>query len=408
MGNRVKGRTKRKSVKAAVHSGMSAKRKLSRMGKVQKRDHSGLDATFVGRAKALKMLQVSLKDFRRLCILKGVYPREPRGRAPRNKKGQVFYHIKDVRALAHEPLLDQFREFKSFMKKVRRSANRNEKDEARRKRETLAPTYTLHHLVRERYPRFADALGDLDDALCLVHLFACLPSDGRVRADVTRKAQGLAAAWGAYCAATGSVAKSFVSVKGVYMEADVVVSLFSSRRVSSVAELRGLCPNMEASETSTGTPGTAASTASVQFFSTQKGYWICRGTGKRTMGDLARHIAPKNESDRPRDHCLGMRERSAGALPDTDARAVAVEQHKTAPLPGRGDLSRMVQDETIVEKVLTPLPSRSWSRDARVVQFFRSWAVPLQERWYGPCYLKPPPAHSGARSEEPVFEHASR
>ena len=223
MGNRVKGRAKKKSIKAAVHSGMATHRKLSRMGKVRKKDHAGLDATFIGRARVLKKLQISLKDFRRLCILKGVYPREPRGRAPRNKKGQVFYHIKDVKALAHEPLLDKFREFKSFMKKVRRSANRNEKDEARRK-QPLAPKYTLHHLVRERYPRFADALGDLDDALCLVNLFAFLPSDGRIQARITRKAQQLAASWGAYCATTGSVVKSFISVKGVYMEADIVVS----------------------------------------------------------------------------------------------------------------------------------------------------------------------------------------
>jgi len=222
MGNRVKGRAKKKSIKAAVSSSMSTHRKLSRMGKVQKKNHSGLDATFLGRAKVLKKLQISLKDFRRLCILKGVYPREPRGRAPRNKKGQVFYHIKDVRALAHEPLLDKFREFKSFMKKVRRNANRNEKDEALRKQSTMAPKYTLHHLVRERYPRFADALGDLDDALCLVNLFACLPSDGRVQAGITRKAQRLAAAWGAYCASTGSIVKSFISVKGVYMEAEIM------------------------------------------------------------------------------------------------------------------------------------------------------------------------------------------
>ena len=171
----------------------------------------------------LKKLQISLRDFRRLCILKGVYPRQPK-KAPKNKKGQVFYHIKDVKALAHEPLLDKFREFRAFMKKVRKSANRNEKDEARRK-EPLAPKYTLHHLVRERYPRFADALGDLDDALCLIHLFACLPSDGKIKSGITRKAQQLAASWGAYCSVTGSITKSFISVKGVYLEADIMVSL---------------------------------------------------------------------------------------------------------------------------------------------------------------------------------------
>ena len=119
MGNRVKGKTKPKSVKAASHSGMGSKRKLSRMGKKQKKHHAGVEATFIGRSAALKKLQVTLKDFRRLCILKGVYPREPRGRTPGNKKGQVFYHVKDLRALAHEPLLDQFRQFKAFMKKVR-------------------------------------------------------------------------------------------------------------------------------------------------------------------------------------------------------------------------------------------------------------------------------------------------
>ena len=118
MGNRVKGHPKKKSIKAASHSGMGSKRKLSRMGKKRKKDHSGLDATFIGRASCLKRLQISLKDFRRLCILKGIYPREPRGRAPGNKKGRVYYHIKDVRAIAHEPVLEKFREMRAFMKKV--------------------------------------------------------------------------------------------------------------------------------------------------------------------------------------------------------------------------------------------------------------------------------------------------
>mmetsp|Transcript_38523 Transcript_38523/g.44897 ORF Transcript_38523/g.44897 Transcript_38523/m.44897 type:complete len:688 (-) Transcript_38523:299-2362(-) len=220
MGNRVKGRAKPKSQKAASSSSMGSKRKLSRMGKKQKSNHSGLDATFINRSATLRKLGITLKDFQRLCILKGVYPREPRGRTPNKRKGLVYFHIKDVRALAHEPILEKFREFKAFMKKVRKSAGRNEKDEAARKH-AQAPTYTLHHLVKERYPRFIDALSDLDDALTLVYLFAALPSQGRILSRITHSAKKLSAAWGAYTALTSSITKSFISVKGVYFESAV-------------------------------------------------------------------------------------------------------------------------------------------------------------------------------------------
>lgn len=67
-----------------------------------------------------------------------------------------------------------------------------------------------------------DALGDMDDALTLVHLFAALPADGDIRAKVVNKAKSLAASWSAYCATTSSITKSFISVKGVYVEANVM------------------------------------------------------------------------------------------------------------------------------------------------------------------------------------------
>lgn len=103
---------------------------------------------------------------------------------------------------------------------IRKAAGRNEKDEALRKN-AICPTYTLHHLVRERYPRFVDALSDIDDALTLTYLFAALPGTTSIKTKVINKAKNLASAWGAYCATKACITKSFISVKGVYMEASI-------------------------------------------------------------------------------------------------------------------------------------------------------------------------------------------
>jgi len=59
------GKKKPKSIRTTAK--LSAKRKLSRFGKKQKRGHAGIVSSFMTRTRALKKLQITLRDFR--CVV---------------------------------------------------------------------------------------------------------------------------------------------------------------------------------------------------------------------------------------------------------------------------------------------------------------------------------------------------
>jgi len=174
----------------------------------------------VTRAQALKKLQVPLADFRKLCILKGIYPRDPKKKP--HGLDKTYYHAKDISFLSHEPLLNKFYELKTFMKKFKRLMGRNEKDLAKGA-EDRKPKYSLHHLVRERYNSFEEAVRDLDDAVSMLALFQALSADQKreIPTEAVNEATRLYQEFQLYIIRAQALRKVFASIKGYYFQAEI-------------------------------------------------------------------------------------------------------------------------------------------------------------------------------------------
>lgn len=141
--------------------------------------------------------------------------------------------------MAHEPVLQKLREHKAFAKKLSRALGRGEWSSAKSLEENK-PVYRLDHIIKERYrvqcfstlglahhrpsryPTFIDAVRDIDDALCLISLFASLPSNARLPPSLIENCSRLFAEWQLYIMHTHALRKVFLSIKGVYFQAEVM------------------------------------------------------------------------------------------------------------------------------------------------------------------------------------------
>lgn len=193
------------------------------VSKKKKKYSSGEGAQFMTRKAALKKLQLSLKDFRRICILKGIYPREPRNRK-RAQKGaggiKTLYHTKDIKFLLHEPIIWKLRDLKVYQQKIRKARAMREYKKMRKYFRDY-PEVNIDHIVKERYPTFVDAVRDLDDCLTLCFLFSTFPSLKKVPRDQSLLCRRLTVEFMHAVIAAKALRKVFVSVKGYYYQAEI-------------------------------------------------------------------------------------------------------------------------------------------------------------------------------------------
>lgn len=175
------------------------------------------------RLAALNKLQLSLNDFRRLCILKGIYPREPKNRK-RAQKGnteiKILYHKKDINFLLHEKLVWTLRDMKIMNRRIKYAESINDK-KLKRMRLNKYPELKLDHVVRERYPTFIDAIKDLDDCLTLLFLFSTFPALKSVTRTQTALCRRLTIEFMHYVIHAKALRKVFVSIKGYYFQAEI-------------------------------------------------------------------------------------------------------------------------------------------------------------------------------------------
>ena len=187
-------------------------------GTKTKKETRGYAVDYITRNMALKKLQVSLPDFRQLCILKGVFPRDPKKKV--KGKDKTYYLTKDIVFLSHEPVLQKIRAARAHAKKIVKARSRRETTRLQQLISST-PKYTLDHLVRERYPTFEDALRDLDDGLCTIHLFATLGTSDKIDVERIQDCMRLVREWQAWVGSQRCLQKAFLSIKGCYFQATV-------------------------------------------------------------------------------------------------------------------------------------------------------------------------------------------
>ncbi|KNH01799.1 Pescadillo-like protein [Perkinsela sp. CCAP 1560/4] len=179
---------------------------------------------YLSKSQAKRYLQLDNNEFKRILIFKGIYPRVPKKLLNSQAKGKIYYATKEIKKIHDDPIIEKFREYQTHMKAYKSIEGTGKAAPIPDK-----PSYDLSATILGRYPTFAAALADVNDALSMVFLYAILPP--AIYADTTieghaylttsmhEECKQIAKRWRTLVEKKRALRKGFISIKGYYYEA---------------------------------------------------------------------------------------------------------------------------------------------------------------------------------------------
>ncbi|RNF20739.1 pescadillo [Trypanosoma conorhini] len=192
-----------------------------------------LKKKFLTRMQATRLLQVDSIQFRRLCILKGIYPRAlARSKQKQSGNDKQYYLAREIKWLVRDHVAERMMAHRAWEKKVRRAEAMGLTEELEVLRSNkVKPQYSLVATIKERYPFFIDAVRDIDDAMSMIALYAFLGPEVMSETTIEThhaltsglhgRAREISERWNRYVARAHALSKGFISIKGYYFEAIV-------------------------------------------------------------------------------------------------------------------------------------------------------------------------------------------
>ncbi|SBT34931.1 pescadillo homolog, putative (PES) [Plasmodium ovale wallikeri] len=195
---------------------------------LQKKRKKKKEGKYLSKRNILKKLFLKERDFQKLCIFKGIYPKDfkeiplkYRGKFCKNK---VYYTDNDLKKLSHEKIIQDFRKIKLTLKKFKKYKLTLKDEEKCKHIIKKFPTYKLDHIIKERFPIFSYAIEQLSDALTTIISYSFLPTNDNcgIKNNYIKNCITLKDYFHYYIYKTKKLKKGYITVKGYFLQAEIL------------------------------------------------------------------------------------------------------------------------------------------------------------------------------------------